>query len=195
MLRPIHARAPEAVRTPTQAVVPASALARPRAGALSRRPRPAPRVVDRSIRGQASVVPMSAGPLPAAGVPMVGVSVARVSVARVSVVLVPVLPQAVVPASAALEAAEGPEAGGPDTGGPAAGPAGTGSPAATATRAVKPTGTERRPRAGRLEQRATTGPARVRRFGPAARAGSRQATARKKPAAAAAAKRSRASGR
>jgi hypothetical protein len=102
-------------------------------------------------------------------------------------------PQAVVPASAALEAAEGPEAGGPDTGAPAAGPAGTGSPAATATRAVKPTGTERRPRAGRLEQRATTGPARVSRFGLAAHAGSRQA-APKKPAGPAA-QRSRAGGR
>ena len=122
-----------------------------------------------------------------AGVPVAGVSLPRVSV-------VPVPPQAVVPPSAALEAAEGPEAGGPDTGGPAAGPAGTGSPAATATRAVKPTGTERRPPAGRLEQRATTGPARVSRFGPAAYAGSRQA-APKKPSAGPAAQRGRAGGR
>ncbi len=190
---PIHARVPEAVRTPTRAVAPASALAQPRAGTLSRRPHPAPRVVGRSTRGQVRVVLTSAGPLPVAGVPGVGVPAVGVPAARVSVILVPVLPQAVVPASAALEAAEGPEAGGPDTGVPAAGPAGTGSPAGTATRAVKPTGTERRPRAGRLEQRTTTGPARVSRFGPAAHAGSRQA-ARKKPTAGAAAQRSRASG-
>ena len=203
MPRPIHGRVLEAVRTPTQAEVPASALAPPRAGALSRRLRPAPRVVGRPTRGQARVVPASAGPLPAVGVPVAGVSVPRVSV-----VPVPVLPQAVVPASAALEAAvpvspaleaaalgaEGLEAGDPDTGVPAAGPAGTGSPAGTATKAVKPTGTERRPRAGHLEQRATTGPARVSRFGPAAHGGSRQA-ARKKPAAGTAAQRSRASGR
>jgi hypothetical protein len=186
---PIHGRVPEAGRTPTRAVVPASAPARPRAGTLSLRPRPALRVVGRPTRGQVRVVPTSAGPLPVAGVP-----VAVMSVPRVSVVPIPMPPQAVVPASAALEAAEGPEAGGPDTGAPAAGPAGTGSPAATATGAVKPTGTERRPRAGRLEQRATAGPARVSRFGPAAHAGSRQAAPRK-PAAGPAAQRSRAGGR
>jgi hypothetical protein len=188
MPRPIHARVPEAARRPIRAIVLVSALDRPRPGTLSRRPRPAPRVLGRATHGQVRVVPTSAGPLPVAGV----------SVARVSVVLVPVLPQAVVPASAALEAAvpvaEGPEPEGPDTEGPAAGPAGTGSPAGTATRPVKPTGTERRARAGRLEQRATTCPARVSRFGPAAHAGSRQG-ARKKPAAGPAAQRSRADGR
>lgn len=182
MPRPIHARVPEAARTPIRAIVLVSALDRPRAGTLSRRPRPAPRVLGRATRGQVRVVPTSAGPL----------SVAGVSVARVSVVLVPVLPQAAVPAPADLEAAapvaEGPEPEGPDTEGPAAGPAGT------ATRAVKPIGTARRARAGRLEQRATTCPARVSRFGPAADAGSRQG-ARKKPAAGPAAQRSRAGGR